>query len=92
MSMLKGSNNVALGYDEGGILIKVGDYWYFIFFCGYLLMLPVALLISNYCLLHVCTVVVYHKNDFVEIMGFIRWFRTTYLKKVHKQNIGSLVH
>ena len=62
-------------------------------------MLPVAPLISNYCLLHVCTVVptglynlVYHKNDFVEIMGFIRWFRTTCLKKVHTQNIGSLVH
>ena len=32
------------------------------------------------------------KNDFSEIMGFIRSFRTTYLKKVHKQKIGSLVH
>ena len=32
------------------------------------------------------------KNDFSEIMGFIRLFGTTYLKKVHTQNIGSLVH
>ena len=34
----------------------------------------------------------HHKNDSSEIMGFIHLFRTTYLKKVHTQNIGSLVH
>ena len=33
-----------------------------------------------------------HKNDISEIMGFIRLFGTTYLKKVHKQNICSLVN
>ena len=33
-----------------------------------------------------------HKSDFSEIMGFIRFFGTSYLKKFHKQNIGSLVH
>ena len=33
-----------------------------------------------------------HKNDFSEIMGFIWLFRTTYLKKVHRQKNGSLVH
>ena len=33
-----------------------------------------------------------HKNDFSEIMGFIQLFGTTYLKKVHLQNVGSLVH
>ena len=33
-----------------------------------------------------------HKNDFSEIMGSIRLFRTTYLKTVHTQNTGSLVH
>ena len=27
-----------------------------------------------------------HKSDFSEIMGFIRLFRTTYLKNVHTQN------
>ena len=34
----------------------------------------------------------HHKNDFSEIMGFIQLFGTTYLKKVHTQNIVSLVH
>ena len=33
-----------------------------------------------------------HKIDFAKIMGFIWLFGTTYLKKVHKQKIGSLVH
>ena len=33
-----------------------------------------------------------HKNDFAEIMGLFQLFRTTYLKKVHMQKIGSLVH
>ena len=30
----------------------------------------------------------HHKNDFSEIMGFIRLFRTTYLKKVHMQKLA----
>ena len=29
---------------------------------------------------------------FSETMGFIQLFGTTYLKKVHTHNIGSLVH
>ena len=33
-----------------------------------------------------------HKNDISEIMGFIQLIRTTYLKKVHTQKNGSLVH
>ena len=32
-----------------------------------------------------------HKNDFSEIVCFIRLLRTTYLKKVRKQKSGSLV-
>ena len=32
----------------------------------------------------------HHKNDFSEIMGFILFFWTTYLKIVHTQKIGSL--
>ena len=32
------------------------------------------------------------RNDFSEIKGFILFFIKTYLKKVHMQNIGSLVH
>ena len=33
-----------------------------------------------------------HKKDFSEIMGFIQLFGRTYLKKVHMQKFGSLVH
>ena len=34
----------------------------------------------------------HHKNDLSEIMSFIRLSGITYLKKVHMQKTGSLVH
>ena len=34
----------------------------------------------------------HHKSDFSEIMRFIRLFRTTFLKKLHTQKYGSLLH